>query len=219
MGDRKGDRTQSAGRLHDVQPELILVWLDQSGDRTVDQLIVGLLFDSEVVVLGCLPTEAERSEQSKDSSQPLLQNGNRCSQPLVKAQVEIDLRQLVAGPVDVEGILDDGIDQRLLGSEGAEDGALRDARCFGNLPGTHLAAESFQQGLRRRDERGSALVDGQRRGTGHRASLVSERSLNKRILRRWSGSAIGWIIRTRRTVSHTMHSACNGHHVSDYVRE
>ena len=59
MGDRKGNRTQSAGRLHDLQPELILVRLNQRGDRTVDQLIVGLLFDSEAVMVGCLPTEPQ----------------------------------------------------------------------------------------------------------------------------------------------------------------
>jgi hypothetical protein len=29
MADRKGDRSQSAGRLHDVEPQLILGRLDQ----------------------------------------------------------------------------------------------------------------------------------------------------------------------------------------------
>src|SRR4249919_1576175 len=147
MGDRKGDGTQSAGSLQDVQSQLILVGLDQRGDRSVDQLIVGLLFDSEAVVVRCIPMEPQRSEQGESSSQPLLQDGNRCDQPLLKAQAPIDLGKLVTGSVDAEGILDDGIDQGLLGSKGAEDGALRDARCFGNLSGAHFPAESFQQWL------------------------------------------------------------------------
>jgi mannitol-1-/sugar-/sorbitol-6-phosphatase len=209
MGDRKGDRTQSAGGLHDVQSQLILVWQHQRADRSVDQLIVGLLFDSEAVVVRCIPMEPQRSEQGESSSQPLLQDGNRCDQPVLNAQAPIDLSQLVAGPVDVEGILDDRIDQGLLGSKGAEDGALSNARRFGNLPGAHLAAESFQQWLGGRDERGSALVEGQRRGTGHCASLVSERSLNKRVLqKKVRDPLISWIIRELRAVSHTMHSTC-----------
>ena len=43
MGDRKGDRPQSAGRLHHVQPELILVWFYQRRDGPIEQLVVGQL--------------------------------------------------------------------------------------------------------------------------------------------------------------------------------
>ena len=59
MGDRKGDRSQRTGRLHYVQPELILIWLDQNGDRTIDLSIVSLLLDSKAVVVRCLPTEPQ----------------------------------------------------------------------------------------------------------------------------------------------------------------
>jgi hypothetical protein len=52
MGDRKGDGPQSAGRLHRVEPQLILVRLDQRSDCSVDQFGIGLLLRSEAVVIG-----------------------------------------------------------------------------------------------------------------------------------------------------------------------
>jgi len=179
MRDRKGNRPQCAGRLDHVQPELILVWFYQRRDGLVEQLVVGQLLGSEAVAVMRLLTQPQRSEQRDNPPQPLLQDRDRSDQPLLKAQARIDLGKRVTGALAVEGILDDGIDQVLLGGKGPEDGALGDACCFGDLPGAHLAAETFQQRLRRGDERGSTVIEGQRRGTSHRARLVSEHSLNK----------------------------------------
>ena len=58
MSDRKGNGTQSAGRLCDVQSELILVRFDQRGDHIVEELVIGLLLGSEAVVIMRPPSEA-----------------------------------------------------------------------------------------------------------------------------------------------------------------
>ena len=70
--------------------------------------------------------------------------------------------------------------KRVLGGEGPEDGALGDVGGLGDLPGTDLAAELLQQRLGRGDQRGPPFVRGQRGGSGHRASVMSEHSLIKR---------------------------------------
>ena len=64
----------------------------------------------------------------------------------------IDRGELVAGALAVEDSSSDRVDQRLLGREGAEDGALGDARGLGDLPGADVAAELLQQRLGRGDE-------------------------------------------------------------------
>jgi hypothetical protein len=160
MCHRKGNCPQGAGRLDRIQPEVILVGLEQRGDRTVEKLIVGLLLGPKAVVIMHPLTQPQRSEQRDNSAQPLLENSDRRNKPLLKAQTQIDVGKLVAGSLDVKGILDDGIDQRLFGGKSPKDRPLRDTRRLGNLPGTHLAAEPFQQWLRGRDERGSALIEG-----------------------------------------------------------
>ena len=102
MSDGKGDGAQSAGRLHHVQSELILVWLDQQGDGTVEQLIVGLLLGPESVVIMGLATEPQRSEQRDNPPQPLLEDDDCRTQPLLKAQARIDLGELIAGALGVK---------------------------------------------------------------------------------------------------------------------
>jgi hypothetical protein len=79
MADRKGDRSQSAGRLHDVQPELILVRLDQRGDGTVEHLIVGLVLEAEAFVIMSLLPQPQRSEQCDHPPQSLLEDDDRRS--------------------------------------------------------------------------------------------------------------------------------------------
>jgi hypothetical protein len=179
MCHRKCNRAQSAGRLGRIQPELILVGFDQRGDGAVEELIVGLLLSPKAVVIMRLLAQPERSEQRDNSAQPLLEDSDCRNQPLLKTQAQIDLSKLVAGALDVEGVFDDCIDQRLFGGKSPEDGPLSDTGRLGNLLGTHLAAEPFQQRLRRRDECGSALIERQRSGASHQARIVSECSLIK----------------------------------------
>ena len=181
MGHREGDCAQGAGRLDRIQPELILVGFDQRGDGTVEKLVVGLLLGPKAVVIMCLLTQPKRSEQRKDSAQPILENNDCRNQPLLKAQSQIDLGKLVTGALDAKGVLDNCIDQRLFRRKGSEDRPLRDTRRLGNLLGTHFAAEPLQQWLGGCDERGSALIERQGSSAGHRTSIVSERSLNKAV--------------------------------------
>ena len=181
MCHREGNCAQGAGRLDCIQPELILVGFDQRGDGIVEKLVVGLLLCPKTVVIMCLLTQPQRSEQRENSTQPLLEDNDCRNQPLLEAHGQIDMCQLVAGALDVKGVLDNCIDQRLFGRKGSEDRPLRDTRRLGNLPGTHLAAEPLQQWLRGRNERGSALIERQGSGPSHQASIVSERSLNKAV--------------------------------------
>src|SRR5215207_3986467 len=123
---------------------MILIWSDQASDGLIDQLIVCLLSCSEAVMVRRILTEPQRSKQRKDPPQPLLQDDDCCNQPFLKTQAAIDLAEFVAGAVDVEGVLDDSIDQRLLSGKGAEDSPLRNACRLGDLPGTNLAPELLQ---------------------------------------------------------------------------
>ena len=54
----------------------------------------------------------------------------------------------------VEDLLEDRVDQRLLGGEGAEDRAFGDAGRLGDLPGADVAAELLEQRLGRGDQGG-----------------------------------------------------------------
>jgi hypothetical protein len=144
MRDRKRDGPKRAGRLHHIQSELILVGFNQRCNGTVDQLVVRLLLGAEaVMIMGLLP-EPKGSEKRKDLPQPFLKDYHRSSQPLLKAQGWINLSQLVAGALAVEGILDDGIDQGLLCGKGSEDRPLRYAGGLRDLPRAHLTSEPFQ---------------------------------------------------------------------------
>ena len=67
----------------------------------------------------------------------------------------------------VEDLLQDRVDQRLLGREGAEDGALGDPRGLRDLPGADVAAELLQQRLGRGDQGGSTFVEREGGGTAH----------------------------------------------------
>jgi hypothetical protein len=203
MRHREGNCAQGAGRLDRIQPELILVGFDQRGDRTVENLIVGLMLCPKAVVIMCLLTQPERSEQRENSAQPLLENSDCRNQPLLEAQGQIDVGKLVACALDVKRVLDYCIDQRLFGRKGSEDGSLRDTRSLGNLPGTHLAAEPLKQWLRGCNERGSALIERQRSGPGHQASIVSERSLNKAQSQKFRLSCNSGTIGGPSTVGHT----------------
>ena len=195
MSDGKGDGTQSAGRLHHVQSELISVWLDQQSDGTVEQLIVGLLLGPESVVIMGLATEPQRSEQRDNPPQPVLKDDDCRTQPLLKAQARIDLGELIAGALGVKSILDHRIDQGLLGGKGSKNRSFGDTCGLSDLPRTHLAAEAFEQWLRSRDQCGSPLIERQGSSTGHHASIVSEHSLNNQVCRRkptfWDNGTIG----------------------------
>lgn len=159
MSDRKGNGTQSAGRLCDVQPELILVRFDQRCDHIVEELVIGLLLCPEAVVIMRLPPKPQRSEQCDNPAQSLLEDDYRCNEPFLKAQARIDPGELIAGAPAVKGILDNGVDQGLFRGKGPEDGPLSDTGSLRDLPGTDLPAESLQQRLRGCNERGSALIE------------------------------------------------------------
>jgi len=159
MGDRKSNRTQCAGRLCDIQPELVLVRLDQRGDHLVEELVTGLLLGPEAVVIMRLPPKPQRSEQCDNPAQSLLEDDYRCNEPFLKAQARIDPGELIAGALAVKSILDNGIDQGLFRGKRPEDGPLGDAGSLCDLPGTDLPAESLQQRLRGCNERGSALIE------------------------------------------------------------
>jgi hypothetical protein len=178
MRDGEGDGTQSAGCLHHVQSELILVWLDQRGDGSVDQLIVGLLLGTPSVVIMGRATEPQRSEQRDNPPQPLLEDDDCRAQPLLKAQARIDLGELIAGALGIKSILDHRIDQGLFGGKGPKDRALCDTRRLSDLPGADVAPELLQQWLGCRDERCSAFIKWKWRGASHQAILVSEHSLS-----------------------------------------
>lgn len=159
VSDGEGDGTQSAGRLHHVQSELIFIWLDQQGDGTVEQLIVGLLLGAKSVVIMGLATEPQRSEQRDNPPQPVLKDDDCRTQPLLKPQPRVDLGQLIAGALGVKSILDHRIDQGFLGGKGSKDRSFGDTCSLSDLPSTHLAAETFEQGLRSGDECGSPLIE------------------------------------------------------------
>ena len=182
VSDGEGDGTQSAGRLHHVQSELIFVWLDQQGDGSVEQLIVGLLLGAESVVIMGLATEPQRSEQRDNPPQPVLKDDDCRTQPLLKAQPG-SIWASSSQVRWVECILDDRVDQGFLGGKGTKDRSFGDTCGLGDLLSTHLAAETFEQWLGCRDERGSPLIEGN--GAARvTASIVSEHSLNNRSAKR-----------------------------------
>jgi mannitol-1-/sugar-/sorbitol-6-phosphatase len=183
MAHGKRDGPQHAGNIQRVQPQLILIWFDQRCDGNIEQLILSLLLGPKAVPIRRLLTQSQQPKQRDDPTQPLLEDDNRGNQPLLEGQPKIDFCKLIAGALNVVGILDDCVNQSLLGRKGAEDRTLRDAGSFGNLPRTDVTAKAFQEWLGSRDERSAALIQWQRRGASHAPSLVSECSLSNGLSR------------------------------------
>jgi len=132
-------------------------------------------FQSVIGAVRCATTFQSRMDDRNSYCKPI---------DRLEFRVGINQGELVAGALAVECVLDDCIDESLLGREGSKDGAFRDARSLGDLPGTHLAAEPLQQRLGCRDERSTTLIQWQGGGSSHAPSIVSEHSLSKGLSRR-----------------------------------
>ena len=217
VGQRKGHGPQGVGGLDRVEAQTVAIGLEQRGDRGVELLVVGSLTRPEAVGI-VLDRRAQPHgvEQREHPLQPGLQDADGRDQPLLDVLAEVDLGELVAGVLDVEHVLQHGVDQGLLGREGPKDRALGDVGGLGDLSGADLAAELLEQRLGGGDQCGPAFVGGQGGRAGHPAHVVSEHSLSKGLSeigtvtclsRSRTGSAswvwVGWPTRSSRPSSST----------------
>ena len=143
-------------------------------------LVVRLLAPAEIVtIFGGSAVQLESVEECEHSAEAPLEHHHCLHHASFQIERLVNGRELVAGPGDIEDLIEDGVDQGLLGGEDAKDRAFGDSGRIGNLPRAHLTAELLEQRLGRRDQRGPPLVAWQWGGSGHQSILVSEHSLNK----------------------------------------
>src|SRR5439155_8164229 len=90
---------------------------------------------------------------------------------------QVDRGDLGTPGLVTEGVLEDRINDRVLGRKHPEDRALRDAGRLRDRLRADIAALGNDQPLGRRHVRGTAFLSGQRSSTGHVPRLVSEYSL------------------------------------------
>src|SRR5215203_706798 len=180
VAHREGDRTERAGRSFRIQPKPVLVGLEHCGEGGIEAFIVGLLpLPQLLVVLRSPAAEPERVEEREDSSESRLEDAHREFHTGLECKIAVDGPQLLAGGGDIEYLVHDGVDERLLGAENPKNGALGYPGRLGDLTRADLAAELLQQRLGRRDERCPALVGRKRCCPGHSLSVMSEHSLSK----------------------------------------
>jgi mannitol-1-/sugar-/sorbitol-6-phosphatase len=143
-------------------------------------LVVRLLAPAEIVtIFGRSAVQLKSVEECEHSAEAPLEHHHCLHHASFQIERLVNGRELVARPGDIEDLIEDGVDQGLLGGEDAKDRAFGDSGRIGNLPRAHLTAELLEQRLGRRDQRGPPLVAWQWGGSGHQSILMSEHSLNK----------------------------------------
>jgi len=121
-----------------------LIRLDQRCDGGIQQLILSLLLGPEAVPIMRLLTQSERPKQRDNFTQPFLQDDNCSNKPLLETQAKVDFSKVLAGALNVVGILDDSIDQILLSRKSPEDCAFGNTGRLRDLPGAHLTTETLK---------------------------------------------------------------------------